>query len=311
MKTFAKFKEYIWLVNTIHKYRKITFAELQEKWLDSELSEGVELARATFNRHKAAVEEMFGILIECDKKDGYRYYIDNEEVLRENTVQNWMLSTMSVHNVISESLSLQDRILLEQVPSQGEFLHQVIEAMKQKVKICVTYQKYGFDDAKVLLLEPYCIKLFRQRWYLLGHFHREASAEKSAADFFSVYSFDRIKEMSLTDEGFEVAPDFCAADYFRESFGVMVMSEVPPERVVIRAFGKEGYYLNDLPLHASQRQVAQTADYSDFELYMRPTNDFCGHILSRGTQLKVLQPKWLVDKVRTMFLEGLKQYEAD
>lgn len=130
MKTFAKFKEYIWLVNTIYKARKITFAEIQDKWLDSELSDGVELARATFNRHKSAVEEMFGILIECDKKDGFRYYIDNAEVLKEDSIQNWMLSTMSVHNVISESLSLQNRILVEQVPSQGEYMHQVIEAMK-------------------------------------------------------------------------------------------------------------------------------------------------------------------------------------
>ena len=308
MKTFAKFKEYIWLVNTIYKNRKITFAEIQDKWLDSELSEGVELARATFNRHKAAVEEMFGILIECDKKDGYRYYIDNEEVLKENTVQNWMLSTMSVHNIISESLSLQDRILLEQVPSQGEFLHQVIEAMKRKVKILVTYQKYGFDDSKELVLEPYCIKLFRQRWYLLGHFHREKTEEKPAADFFSVYSFDRIKDMKLTDEAFELRPDFCASDYFRESFGVMVMNEVRPERVVLRAFGKEGFYLSDLPIHASQKMVAQTDEYTDFELYIRPTNDFCGHVLSRGTQLKVLKPEWLAAKIRTILQEGIKYY---
>ena len=48
MKTAFKFKEYIWLVETIHKARRITFAEIQEKWLRSSLSEGVELGSFHF-----------------------------------------------------------------------------------------------------------------------------------------------------------------------------------------------------------------------------------------------------------------------
>ena len=56
MTTYTKFKEYIWLVNTIYKARKITLAEINERWLETEMSEGVELARATFNRHKDAIE---------------------------------------------------------------------------------------------------------------------------------------------------------------------------------------------------------------------------------------------------------------
>ena len=75
MTTYNKFKEYIWLVNTIYKARKITFAEINERWLETDMSEGVELARATFNRHKDAIEDIFGIYIECDKKNGYKYYI--------------------------------------------------------------------------------------------------------------------------------------------------------------------------------------------------------------------------------------------
>ena len=69
MKTAFKFKEYIWLVETIHRAKRITFSDIQEKWLRSSLSEGSELARSTFNRHKDAIEEMFGIYIECDKKN--------------------------------------------------------------------------------------------------------------------------------------------------------------------------------------------------------------------------------------------------
>ena len=36
----AERKEYIWLVNTIRKARRITFAEINEKWLQTDMSEG-------------------------------------------------------------------------------------------------------------------------------------------------------------------------------------------------------------------------------------------------------------------------------
>lgn len=112
MTTPSLFKEYIWLVHTIKQTGRITFAEIQRRWLDTEMSEGVELARSTFNRHKDAIQDIFGINIECDRKNGYTYYIENEEVLGEETVQNWMLSTMSVADIISQSKSLHHRILL-------------------------------------------------------------------------------------------------------------------------------------------------------------------------------------------------------
>ena len=137
----SKFKEYIWLVNTIRKAGHISLADINEQWVKTDMSEGVEMARTTFYRHKCAIEDIFGIYIDCDKKNGNRYYIGNEYVLREDSVQNWMLSTLSVGNVISEGLSLQDRILLETASSGGEYLSQVIEAMKKSVRVKVSYQR--------------------------------------------------------------------------------------------------------------------------------------------------------------------------
>ena len=52
----TKFKEYIWLVSTIRRAGKISLAEINELWVKTEMSGGTELARATFNRHKDAIE---------------------------------------------------------------------------------------------------------------------------------------------------------------------------------------------------------------------------------------------------------------
>ena len=304
MKIPAKFEEYIWLVNTIRKARRITFAEINEKWLQTDMSEGIELARSTFARHKDAIEDIFGIYIDCDRQNGYEYYIGNDYVLREDSVQNWMLSTLSVNNVISESLSLQNRILLQQVPYEGEYLKMVMDAMKKSVRIAVEYRKYGTD-------EPYCIKLFKQRWYILGHFHRDATEEKPESDYFGVFSFDRILEMSLTDIKFKIDPDFDAQEYFDECYGVLVGDGTPAERIVIRAFGYERFYIRDLPIHHSQREIGQGENFADFELHMRPTIDLSAHFLSRGSQVKVLTPKWLAEEVYNMHMEAAQMYEPE
>ena len=87
------FREYIWLIKTIKRAGRISFKEINERWLEEDISEGVEIARTTFVRHKRAIEEMFGISIECDKRHGSVYYIENEHVLSDDSVQNWMLNT--------------------------------------------------------------------------------------------------------------------------------------------------------------------------------------------------------------------------
>lgn len=307
MKVPEKFKEYIWLVNTIRKARRISFEELQEKWLDTELSGGVEMAKSTFHRHKDAVEDIFGLYIDCDKKHGYKYFIGNDHVLKEDSVQNWMLSTLSVGNIVSESLAVQDRILLEQVPCD-DYLQIIIEAMKRKVRIDVTYRRYGTDTPSHADFEPYCIKLFKQRWYVLGHFHRDATPEKEERDYFAMYSFDRIIEVKLTDVKFEIDPDFDAVGYFDECYGVVVGDGTPAQRVVLRVSGLQRYYLRDLPLHKSQIEIANGEDYTDFAYNVRPTVDFKGHILSLGKFVKVLEPESLAEDIMNQHKDAFEQY---
>ena len=148
MKSYAIFQQYIWLVNIIHKFGNLTLAEINHHWLDTDMSEGLPIARSTFNRHRDAILDMFGVIIECDKQDGFRYYIYNAEVLQEDSIQNWMFSTLSVNSILSESKGVYDRILLEQIPSDGDNLHKFIDAMKRGVRIEVSYRKYGSNEIK-------------------------------------------------------------------------------------------------------------------------------------------------------------------
>lgn len=264
------------------------------------MSGGVEMARSTFNRHKDAIEDIFGIYLECDRKAGYKYYIGNREALEEDSIQNWMLSTMSVNNIISENKSLHDRILLESIPSADETLQHLITAMRKSLRVSILYKKYKDETAKEAVIEPYCVKLFRRRWYVLGYLPLTKE--------YRVYSLDRIHAIKHTSQKFKVADGFYADDFFKECFGIVQGDGTKAEKVVLRAYGTERKYLRDLPLHSSQKEVASTAEYADFEYFLRPTRDFIAHLLSRGVMVKVLQPSHLADEIKKEHSAASKLY---
>lgn len=303
MKSYARFQEYIWLVNTIHKEGRLTLDEINQRWLRTEMSEGVSIARSTFNRHRDAILDMFGIIIECDKKDGFRYYIDNEEVLEEDSIQNWMLSTLSVNSVLSESKGVHDRILLERIPSDGENLHKFIDAMKAGVRIKVKYHRYGTDEPNsTMTLDPFFVRLINKRWYGLVKFPEPTS------NIFTL-AFDRIVLLEVTDEKFDYPKDFDPVAWFTDCYGIVRDPDVPVEIVLIRAYGKEVFYLRDLPFHSSQVEVDKADDHSDFELRLRPTADFFSPLMARGNAIKILEPQWLADEIARMHREAAELYK--
>ena len=301
MKSYILFQQYIWLVNTIYRNGKISLEDLNRKWVDTDMSEGVPMARSTFNRHKVAIEDMFGIFIECDKRDGFKYYIGNQEVLEEDSIQNWMLSTLSVNNILAESKSVHDRILLESIPSDGENLHQFIDAMKHNVLVRITYRRYGAENPSVMLLEPYCVKLFNKRWYALVNF--------PAKEHFITLAFDRIIQLEVLDEKFEYDTEFIPAKHYSECYGILNDDFYEVETIRFRAYGQEANYQKDLPFHKSQVAINVTDEYTDYELKMKITNDFISPLLSRGAWIKILEPEWLAEEIRQIHLEAAEMYK--
>ena len=303
MKTYALFQQYIWLVNTIHKAENgLTLEEINQHWLATDASEGIPLARSTFNRHRDSILDIFGIIIECNKKNGFRYYIDNSDVLKEDTIQNWMLSTMSVNGMLSEYKGVHNRIVLEPIPSDGENLHKFIEAMKRSVRVKMVYRKYGESATHERIVDPYFVKFTNKRWYGIVH-------KPGEAGHIFVLGFDRVLSLELTTEKFRYPNRFDPIGFFRNSYGILSVQDTPVEKVTIRAFGKQVYYLRDLPLHPSQVEVTTEDDYSDFEFILRPTPDFYTPLLSRGPLIKVLGPKWLADEIRRQHFEAAELYK--
>lgn len=276
----------VWIVETICKARKISFEELNRRWMDNvELSGGEEMLKRTFHKWKWSIFDTFGISIDCEKTAPYRYYIANVDDMKNNSIENWLLSTLSVSNSLLENKSIKDRIILENVPSGREYLDSILEAMKKNRFIHINYFNYWKGDSREHYVMPLCVKLFRQRWYMVG---RNWPAGRDI-----VFCLDRIQDFRLSSHTFKYPEDFIPQEYFYGCIGVFSGDDCDIQKVKIKVSASQANYLRDLPLHESQQEIEHTNEYSIFELQVRPTFDFLQEILWNGEDMEVLEPLWV------------------
>lgn len=296
MKPAKIFRQYIWIINTLKAYRRLSFEQLCAKWISDDVAEGNPLQRSSFNRHRDAILDMFGIIIDCEPRT-YKYYISNPEVLSDDSIGRWLFSTLAVHGVLADSAAVKERLVLESVPTGEQYLDIIIRAIRSDRRLRLGYQKFN-AEGYVKTVCPYALKLFHQRWYMLA---------KNDADQMRIYALDRMTSLDITDENFEMPADFSPQAYFSEYFGVLT-DGTPMAHVVIRAHKWTPNYLRTLPLHHSQRELQSTDSYTDFSFDIRPTSDFLGQLLSQGSGIEVLEPAELRQKMRDLLAESLKRY---
>lgn len=277
------FKRYIWLVDLINRRKYVSFKEINEAWMRSPLNEtGDPLSERTFFNHKDAIAGMFGIEILNDRSLGF--YIGRSDVGSDET-SDWMLHTLCLNNVLHENADMKDRILMEKVPSSERFLTDIISAMRDFRVISLCYQSFRHPEPYSFNVRPYCVKYFKQRWYLLGD-----------SDLgLRIYSLDRFVDMEELEEHFEIPKGFDAEEYFGNYFGVIIGEE--PEDVKIRVVPDQVKYFRTLPLHGSQRETVQEDGSSVFSYHIAPTFDFVQEILSHGADVEVLEPAELRESI--------------
>ncbi len=289
---------YIWLIDTIRRYGAITREKLNELWMQSPYSDGSPMPRRTFYNYRGAIEELFNINIECNPTT-YEYYIDSGDS-HQASVTDWLLNSAAMSNVLSSVRDVSERIFLEDVPSARLYLSQVISALRERHPLHFTYRPYTrINPTRDVVIEPYFLKIFKQRWYVTGFNIRDNSIK--------TYALDRMADVSLGSETFTMDPDFDPENFVRDSFGI-VFTQGETHEVVIRANSRRAKYLRALPLHHSQREEIHDS-FSDFHYRLRLTPDLVQELLSLGSEVKVMAPPELRVMVTNALRLALEQYE--
>ena len=294
------FNRYIWLLNTLLQSKQLTFEEINVLWKESCLGDGTPLPLRTFHQHKNAVEEMFGVEIKCNASNGYRYYISTPETLKNDSIRKWLLNSFTLSNMITAGHNMKERILFEDIPRGTEYLQTVIEAMQKSKELIVDYQRF-YGGRETLNIQPYAMKVYHQRWYVVGYI-KELGGIRNIA-------LDRTLEMNLSDISFTLPQNFNAEKYYANSIGIYVNEELKPTKVKIRAYGKQIEYLHSLPLHCSQKEsVSKYGDFCEFEYKLCLTPELSTHILAMGENVEVLEPVELREEIKRRLKECLTKY---
>lgn len=291
--------KYIWIVDTLQRYGRLTLAQLNDKWKASEVSGGDPLPRRTFMTYRNSIEEMFNINIYCDKSS-YEYYIADDE--DHNARLDWMLDAMSISGTLQNSQNVAGRIILEDVPSARHHLPIVIDALKQNLAIKFSYMSYTRANRNEgTVIRPYFVKIFKQLWYVIGYNIKDMKIK--------TYALDRMSDLTiLADKPFTMPEGFSPQEFFKDCFGITTNNNATKE-IRLRVDKVQAKYLRALPLHPSQHETASAGEGVIFTYKMKITYDLREKILSMGSNVEVLAPAELKMQVKEELRKALDQYK--
>ena len=292
----TQFNRYIWLVDTIRSAGRITKEEIDRRWSNSVYNDlhETQIPERTFYRCIGAIEELFNIDIKCDRSSG-QYYIAKQAT--NSPTKQWLLSQFAVSQSQDAVRELENRVLYEPIPGGSEFLTTIVDAMRFNRWMLVTHKRFDSPEPHVFRLAPYCLKVFKQRWYVIG-----LACEKDGTPINNgeprIYALDRMQEMVPANECYQLPRNFQPQAYFVHWYGVFRGREYQPEFIRARFIEQAAPFVRSLPLHHSQKEIEPCV----FEWYVAPTLDFIQQLRTFGAEVEVLEP----ESLRKNFKKELK-----
>lgn len=277
------FKRYVWLLQTLQAKGYCTFEELNDSWQKSSLNpDGKPMSKRTLSNHKASILDMFGIAIGCDRKTN-EYYIENKDDIGNGNLQEWMLGALSLGSMLHDDASLKDKVIFEDVPSSQKHLPVFIEALKRSVMVAFKYKNPEMAEPREFIIAPYCVRLFRRKWYILGL--KEDTTKPH------VFGLDRVISAECTEVEYKYPDEFSPEAYYASYFGIDIPKGEQPEIIRIKASSKQADNLRKLPLHHSQKEIGKVGKgQAIFEYFLVPSSTFIGEILMMQGSLEILEP---------------------
>ncbi len=299
------YNRYFWLLETLLTSDPLTFEEINMLWEDNPAFDGP-LPIRTFHEHRRGIKEMLGVEIECDRSRGNVYYVKNPEILKGNKIAKWALEKYSIPQDFVTFNGMKDRILLEEIPGGIRHLDSIIKALRTNTELEIGYQKFedeqGEEHRLTFHVQPYALKVFNHRWYLLCYV-KEREGLRSL-------SLDRFLDVELLKTSFEMPPDFDARKYYANVVGIYVDPKLSITNVKIRTYGLQAEYLRSPPLHKSQREVlSKHGEFAEFTYRLCVTPELISQLLAMGDKVEVLEPEELRERMKEELRKSIERYE--
>jgi predicted DNA-binding transcriptional regulator YafY len=197
--------------------------------------------------------------------------------------------------------SLLDFIEFEKTPTAAglEHMDAIIDAIQNHKAILLDYHSFERIKPVETIVHPYFIKEYRNRWYVI--------ALKEGADEIRTYAFDRINSIKDSQINYKPNTRFLNNDYLKNCIGIhMGIGKI--EKVILQFNAKEGKYITTQALHHSQSILTIDKDGVKIELNLIINFELISIILGYGSNVKVLEPSHLKEKVTEIAQNIIRGY---
>jgi predicted DNA-binding transcriptional regulator YafY len=285
----------------IKKLRKhpCTFSEIADYLaLESELQEyDFNISKRTFQRDIEDIRSVYNIDIQYDFSKRV-YYVDFDQ---QPEVNERIMEAFDIFNALNITDRLSEFIHFEKRKPQGtENLYGLLHAIKNQVQIVFSYQKFQDEAITQRKAEPYALKEFKNRWYVMANDLKDNQVKS--------FALDRLSDLEITKKRFEPTKEFHVNEYFRFCFGIIGPNEEKPEEVLLSFEPFQGKYIKTLPLHDSQVILKDNEDELLVKLTLFITHDFKMELLSMGNNVKVIKPESLIEDLKKSYKDALELY---
>ncbi|MFC4818118.1 helix-turn-helix transcriptional regulator [Flavobacterium sp. GCM10023249] len=291
------YKRYLYIIDRLQSVPS-NFQELQEYVMNrlerDDLGRDFDFSIRTFDRDKKDIFDLFGILIQYNRKDKV-YYIEDEI---EDTSASRMVEAFSIHQALKEGNKITPSIYLESRKSSGtNLINGILYAIQNNLQITFTHTKFWDVETTQRTVKPIAIKESQHRWYLIAFDNKDGNIKN--------FGFDRISNLRISDTKFKTIL-FDVEKEYRHAFGVETYA--PAQKVVLEFTWQQGNYIKSFPLHSSQKVLSDTDNALLVELFIHPTNDLIMELMRFGAEVKVLEPEMLRNTIRDRVSEMIKLY---
>ncbi|KAA3651992.1 MAG: WYL domain-containing protein [Bacteroidetes bacterium] len=267
------------------------------------------ISESTFHRIRKNLEEGLGIVLEHDKRLGYRIQKESQEELeRFMDLTGLAIREGQIKQALLNEPDLFQYVLMEKTLAgeRKEILSPILKALLKKKKIELSYHKYGADEAKnYYQLEPHYIKKYLGRWYLFAYAPWLERAMTLAID-------NRMTNVQVKHESFTRKEDA-----FKKLFQVVGLNYAQAEYdfnisepVGIEFWVQANYvdYIEALPIHPTQTMTKQNSKGKNFRIEVIPNYELVQAFLRMGNQAKILSPSFFVDYFKACVKGVLERY---
>jgi len=255
-------------------------------------------SKRTFQRDIKEISNVFGIDIEYSKSQKGYFISQNEN---ENMNFQRMMEAFDMFNSLNLAHDLTSFIHLEKRRPKGtENLYGLLHAIKNRFKIKFNYQKFLDEELSYRVVEPYALKEFKNRWYIM--------AKDSKDNNIKSFALDRLTTLEITNQTYQYPDNYSIEQSYRYCFGIISPNDEEPQDIILSFDPFQGKYIKTLPLHDTQQVLVDNEKELRIKLKLCLTHDLLMELLSFGSNMKVIEPKSLADQIKHAHEKAYRQY---